>query len=164
MTLPNGCLNTPIWTAITVDDPSIELIRPFLMAVKSSVRSYYWDGFAISSADQNEVKSQFLGAIGEKIWINGGDMQSALDHLAICILILRIKDLPLALNMSELIHRNIVKTLGPIAQSSAFRGIFEGFYDWLEEGIWNGRLEYYCGARGDVAGGWRETMEDWVCA
>ena len=151
----------PVWAVITVDDPSIELIRPFLMAVKSTVRDYYWDGFAISGADPNAVKSGFLDAIGEKIWINRGDLQSALDHLAICVLILRIKDLPLALDMAEVIHRNIVKTLGPIAQSSPFCGIYEEFFDWLEGNIWNGQLEYYCSARGDIAGGWRETMGDW---
>lgn len=152
----------PLWTALRYPKPSLEMVQPFLAHIDQGVRRYYADLTKFQPyLEWDQLAEDFMAHVADKIWIEIGDFEAAIDHLAVIVLLLRIRSLDVSGFAAE-ISRNYVKTIGPIAQSPIFNPFYEQFFDWLERDVWDGRFDFYDAHLDTHISSWRRTKEHWI--
>lgn len=155
-----GVFRHPIWTVMRSSTIQFSEAIKIISTLEPEIARYYFD--SISEIKNDQVGSIFEN-IGLPIWIERGDYHSALYHLTVQLIFMRLEIASSFGDRRECIAENIAKTLGPISQSPGISPFFEEMFDWLELNIWGDLFnECYGPQIRNNARGWRKTIPDWL--
>ena len=92
------------------------------------------------------------------------NLHDSLDHLAIQLLILKLPQYEFNKKYLKFAAENIAETLGPLSFSPWYKGIYEEFYDYLEENNWHDLFDNYFRKSSGITSikGWRRTKYYWI--
>lgn len=165
----------PIWDVLIQPVPTLRVFETVLGRLSPDTARYYQDLATLSEHD--DLVRHILSVMGQEIWIDRGDYWSALDHLAMNLLMLRCEVSTLYIGKRPAIAANVKKTLGPLSESPWFAQIYSSFFDHLEHLIWT---DLFCNHSPDAIDfessnemqfdkadhsttkGWRLTQPGWL--
>lgn len=157
----------PFWSAAACTRATLPELIKVVNRFDRAVARYYVDLSAAREDDPLDFgeskKSRYLwDSIGQSIWIERGDYEAALDHLAANLLMLRLETIQFNQHALMGIARNIVKSLGPLSESPWFEDFYEELFDHMEKTIWRRLLDDFCESKVKNRKGWRKTVDDWL--
>jgi len=152
-------LHLPLWPALILKSPTLENLKTFAEACHPEVRRQYQ---AVNGLSRQDCAQYLFNLIGNEISLDPSDHTSALQHLSIQIVMLRLEWVRYSPHLLAGVSRNIVLTLGPIARSPWFSPFWEDFFDFVEKDVWADLVNHP--AQTSLVGGWRRTENRWLRA
>lgn len=134
-------------------DDAVEALASF----KPEIASNYFD------LSEGKINKQKI-ALGQNLWrpmlIRHGDFYTALDHLAVNLMFLRLDIWSNDLDLRE-IAMNIANALPSVAISPWIEPFHEEMYDWLQENVWHDLFNTHYHEGSKLENGWRGIKPNW---
>lgn len=149
----------PLWEAM--ESPSMSLVRAteLISRFSTDVASYYGDLARAAPINRAEILAENIGL---DIWIDWNDRYAAMDHLAACLMFLKIEGLRHLEDRREKCAESIAKSLGPLASSHWIGPFYEEIFDWFESNIWGDLFDKHYRKGDQQAKGWRKSKPKWL--
>lgn len=147
----------PFWFVAQLDECGLQDVFACLKRCHERVKRQY---LTVHAPDEHLAKNMIVESLGSPIWIGMGNWEAALDHLAMQIAYLKTDWVQHSPKHFPEVARNVVKTLGPIAQSPCFSAHYEELFDFLEAGAW--RCLLTMDHPNVLSRGWRTSISKWL--
>jgi hypothetical protein len=121
---------------------------------------YYKNFSVLAPVDPD---GDLLEALGGELWIEHGDWEAALHHLAMHIMLIQWGERGIGRNTAITVTRKIGMLLGAASESPWIHSFHPQLFDWLEASIWGGLFDDFYPLTQENAGlhGWRRCVLDW---
>lgn len=143
-----------IWEAMRKPSMRMDEVIKALESFKPSVAAFYFD-LSQGKVDQRKI------SLGQNLWrpipIKFGDYYTALDHLAVNLMFLRLDIWGNDLDLKE-IALNIANALPSVAISPWIGPFHEEMFEWLEVNLWHDLLDTYYDNSDKPSKGWKMAM------
>jgi len=145
-----------IWEVMRKPSMRMDEVIKALESFKPSVAAFYFD-LSQDKIDQKKI------SLGQNLWrplpIKYGDYYTALDHLAVNLMFLRLDIWGNDLDLKE-IALNIANALPSVAISPWIGSFHKEMFDWLESNVWGGLFNTHYGDGRKYTNGWKKVRWD----
>lgn len=149
-----------LWTAsyrktVTTADFQRELAQHSFQVAR-----YYKSFSVLLPADPD---GELLEAIGEKLWIEHGDWESAMDHLALHLMLIQWGERSIASSTAIELTTKLGMLMGMASESPWIHSFYEQLYDYLEATLWGDLFDDFYPTTQENADlkGWRRCTPCW---
>lgn len=149
----------PLWLTMKSPFMSLSKATQLISTFEPKIAGYYLD---LTKSKALDLSKSLAGNICLDIWIDWNDSHAAMDHLAACLMFLKIDGLRHLEDRREKCAENIAKSLGPLASSHWIGPFYEEMFDWLEKNIWGDLFDNHYRKGDQQAKGWRKTKPKWL--